>query len=478
MLSTVSDGLNTAPLLVFLFAGILTAWGAVWLFITSYKYIRATPLQRLRMRHGWRISRRWRRLAPNVGLARVDENTRGRQDLNGKTAKPVVVVPKIKVFPEPWGIRIRAATIPKVGLEEYDKAAGWLADAWGFETVEVERIAAGLVELRGLVGNPLDEHFAYDFPGDGRWELPVGRNPWAREINIPLRELSGIKVAGMPGYGKTMLMLGWLASLARRPEVQFAVFDGKTSDPRYGDWGEVGDRSMFIVGDNPEAANQRLTELVRLIKDRPAQLVAERGTHKFWKTGPTETIPLVLVVMDECHNYIDAAGLRGKEKELIESNQRLMRTVSKEGRGLGVIPIVGTQKQTGDAIPTAVRDNLEVGICFATFTIDGAEAALGNGIRQDEQNQPTSLIDKERFAGVCIVTGVPGLAGRYDRVRVGDIDEDQMIQLVNSSTSYRRDIIPAAGPTVRDVSEGSVLSGAEALLKKKQKLNTQRKKAS
>lgn len=474
MLSTVSDGLNTAPLLVFLFAGILTTWGAVWLFITTFKYLRATPLQRIRMRHAWRITRRWRRLAPNVGLARIDESTRGRQNLNGNTAKPVTVVPKIKVFPEPWGIRARAATIPKVGIDEYDRAAGWLADAWGCETVEVQRIAAGLVELRGLVGNPLDEHFPYQFPADDEWQLPVGRNPWTREINIPLRELSGIKVAGMPGYGKTMLMLGWFGSLANRPEVQFALFDGKTSDPRYGDWGEFGQRAMFIVGDNPETAHQRLTELVRLIKDRPAQLVTERGTHKFWKHGPTTTIPLVLVVMDECHNYIDASGLRGKDKELIESNQRLMRTVAKEGRGLGILPIVGTQKQTSDAIPTAVRDNLEVGVCFATFTIDGAEAALGNGIRKDDQNQPTTLIDKDRYAGVCIITGVSGLAGRYDRVRVGDIDEDQMIQLVNSSIHHRQDLIPAAGSTLRDAS-APVLSGAEALLKKKQKPNTQKK---
>ncbi|MFE7659242.1 hypothetical protein ACFU6M_41455, partial [Streptomyces bottropensis] len=212
------------------------------------------------------------------------------------------------------------------------------------------------------------------------------------------------------------------------------------------------------------------------IKDRPAALVEERGTHKFWKQGPTETNPLVLVLMDECHNYIDAAGLKGKDKELIEANQRLMRTVAKEGRGLGVIPVVGTQKQTSDAIPTAVRDNLEVGVCFATFTIDGAEAALGNGIRKDEENQPTTLIDKERFAGVCVVTGVPGLSGRYDRVRVGDIDEAAMLQLVAASIGYRADVIPAAAPTVRDVSADS--AGTTVPLQKEAPKTTRRRKAS
>ncbi|WP_433860280.1 hypothetical protein [Streptomyces kronopolitis] len=478
MISSVSDGLTAAPLFGLIALAVLVGWGAVWLFITAYRYIRATPFQRTRIRHAWKVTRQWKRLAPNVGLARVDENTKGRKSLDGKAMKPITVVPKLKVFPEPWGIRVRAATIPKVGIEEYEKAAGWLADSWGCETVEVQRIAAGLVELRGLVGNPLDDHFPYAFPSTNDWVLPIGRNPWGREINIPLRELSGIKVAGMPGYGKTMLMLGWFASLARRPEVQFVVFDGKTSDPRYGDWGEVGQRAMFTVGDNPETAHQRLTELVRLIKDRPAQLVAERGTHKFWKAGPTTTIPLVLVLMDECHNYIDAAGLKGKDKELIEANQRLMRSVAKEGRGLGVIPIVGTQKQTGDAIPTAVRDNLEVGICFATFTIDGAEAALGNGIRQDEENQPTALIDKERFAGVCVVTGVPGLAGRYDRVRVGDIDEAKMLQLVTDSAGLLRNVIPAAAPTIRDASAEKAGPTIPLQTDTTRKTNTRRRNAS
>jgi DNA segregation ATPase FtsK/SpoIIIE, S-DNA-T family len=447
--------MQIAPLAVAGSLVVLAAGGAVRLTIVTYRYIRATPLQRERIRHAWRINRRWRRLAPNVGLARIDENTRGRQGANGGTAKPITVVPKMKAFPEPWGIRAVIQTIPKVGVQEVEKAGAWLADAWQCESVEVTRLQAGLVEIRGIVGDPLADHHPYVWPEPGDWALPMGHNPWMRQLAIPLRQLSGIKVAGLPGYGKTMLMLAWVASLANRPEFQFAVFDGKTSDARYGDWGQAGERALFVVGDNPETANQRLTELVRLLKDRPAALVEERGTHKFWKTGPTERNPLVLVVMDECHNYADTKGLTGKDKQVIESNQRMMQTISKEGRGLGVIGIFGTQKQTGDAIPTAVRDNLEVGVCFATFTIDAAEAALGSGIRKDEPNQPIALVDKDTNVGVCVVTGVPGLGGRYDRLRVGDLDEDQLPGYIASTARFRRDVIPAAAPVVVDVSSDS-----------------------
>jgi S-DNA-T family DNA segregation ATPase FtsK/SpoIIIE len=443
----------------------------------TYRYIRATPFQRTRMRLAWRIGRHWRRDAVNLGLARVDENTRGAKDMHGKTKPTVTVVPKLRVVPEPYGVRAHLITIPKVGIEEVQKAAGWIADAWGCETVEAKRLKSGLVEIRGLFGNPLDEHFDYDFEASG-WVLPIGRSPWGRMIGIPLKDLSGIKVAGMPGFGKTMLQLAWVGLMSRSPLVQFAFFDGKTSDPRYGDWGQVGERAMFIVGDNPETANQRLTELVRLLKDRPAALVEERGTHKFWKHGPTEANPLVIVFMDECHNYIDSDGLKGRDKELIDSNKRLMRTVAKEGRGLGVLPIVATQKQTTDSIPSGVRDNLGVGISFAVFTMDGAVAALGSGIRDDEANDPTALNDPERFVGVAVVTGVPGLGGRYERVRVGDVDEDLMLHLVGSSVGLRRDIIPAAAPTVVDASAGASAEPetTKGIPLQKPKTNTRRRK--
>lgn len=471
MLNSVTDGLDNVPLIAFVALAALVIWGAVWLTITLFYYLRATPLQRERIRHSWRVSRRWRRLAPNVGLARVDENSKGAKDFNGKAKAPTVVVPKIKVFAEPYGIRVHAKSIPKVGIEEYEKASNWLADAWGCERVDVKRVSPGTIELKGLVGHPLDEHKPWPFPSVGDWVLPLGHNPWNRDISIPLDDLSGIKVAGMPGYGKSMLMFGWYASLVTSDAVQPVIFDGKTSDPRYGVWGPFADRAMFIVGDNPETANQRLTELVTMLKDRPAHLVEERGTPKFWKHGPTSTIPLVPVILDECHNYIDSTGLKGKEKDLIEANQRHMRTITKEGRELGFLPIVGTQKQTGDAIPTAVRDNLEVGISFATFTLDAAEAALGGGIRKvDEDEQPLALTDKSRYKGVCVVTGVPKLGGRYDQIRVGELDEDDLAQLVQEHAHLRRDLIPRPAPVLRD-------AGTAVPMQKTQAVNRKRKSA-
>jgi hypothetical protein len=48
---------------------------------------------------------------------------------------------------------------------------------------------------------------------------------------------------------------------------------------------------------------------------------------------------------------------------------------------------------TGDAIPTRIRDNCQVAISFATRTVDGAVAALGEEIRQHPDASPVLLND-------------------------------------------------------------------------------------
>ncbi|HYJ67365.1 MAG TPA: hypothetical protein VEX15_06855, partial [Nocardioidaceae bacterium] len=96
---------------------------------------------------------------------------------------------------------------------------------------------------------------------------------------------------------------------------------------------------------------------------------------------------------------------------------------------------------------TAIRDNLEVGVCFAVSTLEAAEASLGSGIRADKANQPTELRDKSRYVGVCVVTGVPGLDGKYAKVRVGTIDDHDLADQIDGTQAYRRDLADLTGGT-------------------------------
>jgi DNA segregation ATPase FtsK/SpoIIIE, S-DNA-T family len=382
-----------------------------------------------------RIRRWWRQDSVILNLSQ-----RYRRELRDGKVKTVTVRPRIQVAAQPWGVRVRMGTVPGVGINEVDREAQHLADRWGAEQLVIDRLPRGTVEMRALLADQTRIERPYVWPQANEWVLPVGHDAWGEPVSIPLANLSGIKDAGLAGFGKTVLLMGWAASLAPRAEVQFAIFDGKVRTPVYGDWGLFEQRAMFLAGDDPKHAADKLGELEELVKLRPELLQAERGTHRFWTHGPTVTNPLVVVVVDEGHNYVDVGGVDRPTRELIESNQRRLRTLGKEGRQFGVLLIFATQKGTADAFPTAIRDNLEVGVCFATSTLEAAEAALGPGIRADKPNHPTLLRDKSRHVGVCIVTGVPGLDGKYVRVRVGTIDDHELAARVTDSTEHRRDL--------------------------------------
>jgi hypothetical protein len=98
-----------------------------------------------------------------------------------------------------------------------------------------------------------------------------------------------------------------------------------------------------------------------------------------------------------------------------------------------------TQRATGDAIPTRIRDNCQVAISFATRTLDGAVAALGEEIRQHPDASPVQLNDPA-YMGVA-VTSLPGRPG-FHRVRTPQVDQHQVAAIIRATVRLRRD--PAA----------------------------------
>ena len=64
---------------------------------------------------------------------------------------------------------------------------------------------------------------------------------------------------------------------------------------------------------------------------------------------------------------------------LVAELSRLVEELIRKGRNVAIQVMLLTQRATGDAIPTRIRDNCQVAISFATRTVDGAVAALGRG---------------------------------------------------------------------------------------------------
>jgi S-DNA-T family DNA segregation ATPase FtsK/SpoIIIE len=114
-----------------------------------------------------------------------------------------------------------------------------------------------------------------------------------------------------------------------------------------------------------------------------------------------------------------------------------------------------TQRATGDAIPTRIRDNCQVAISLATRTLDGAVAALGEEIRQHPEASPVQLNDPA-YVGVA-VTSLPGRPG-FCRVRTPQVNHYQVAAVVRASVGLRRDpagLLAAQAPGLRMASWSS-----------------------
>ena len=173
------------------------------------------------------------------------------------------------------------------------------------------------------------------------------------------------------------------------------------------------------------------------MRDRSAWLRANRGTAQFWDAGPTDDCPLIVVIVDESHTYVTGASKQDRER--CESNIWYLTKLAKEGRSRGFLTVFVTQKQTADAIPTAIRDVCQVGISFGVRTMDGAVAALGDDIRHYPDIAPTALIGRQ-WTGVAVMRSPE--RGGFHRIRTPYVSEHDAAQLIAALATLTRTLQP------------------------------------
>ncbi|WP_236671332.1 DNA-binding protein [Streptomyces sp. 7-21] len=251
-------------------AVLLLAMASVWLV----RYVRGSRELRASMRQAFWINARWRRLASMAGLSVTDRTPTLMASLStekDRTPKPRVLTPKIRTTPDEFGVNVTVKTLPKVGLEEFQKASAHLANAWGCERLSVRQKSPGTLTLRAVRRDPLIAHTFHAPSGEIPAELSVwdiGLDEYAEPVRVPLANVPGVAVAGLPGYGNTSLINRMICDLAPSDAVQFAVVDGKVSGPHEGDYADMQDRLFAFVGDDLEAANELFKRLVTLRRDR------------------------------------------------------------------------------------------------------------------------------------------------------------------------------------------------------------------
>jgi DNA segregation ATPase FtsK/SpoIIIE, S-DNA-T family len=374
-----------------------------------------------------RLAAEWPLLAQTLGLGYRDQWTRQH------------AYPRAEFVADDQGVTATVAAIAGAGLADYQRAAGHLADTWRCVTVRAEQQGPGLIRLRGLHRDPLLVPASVDLPGSAPASLESWWLGWAEDgtlVMVRLAEISGMVVAGLAGFGKTMLVAHLLGQLAPSPAVQFVLIDGKGGP----DYDRLIPRAWLSAKDDLDQVRDVLRRVHRLMLHRQGAIAQVLGVTDAWHLGPSPSWPLVVVVVDEAHTFFhERKGTSPEVKAhnaLVAELSRLVEELIRKGRNVAIQVMLLTQRATGDAIPTRIRDNCQVAISFATRTIDGAVAALGEEIRQHPDASPV-LLNDPAYVGVA-VTSLPGRPG-FHRVRTPLVDHHQVTAVIRAMAGLRAD---------------------------------------
>ncbi|BCJ52815.1 hypothetical protein Asp14428_42900 [Actinoplanes sp. NBRC 14428] len=414
--------------------------GMVWLAGHLVRYARTPRPLRPMLRRAWRIKYTWKRTARRVGLVQT-ERSRPPWWSNRPATEIIVreLVPAIGVVVEPWGVRVDASTVGQLGVDEFQNAASHLADVWRVGQVRVEQARPGLIRLRVLITDPLTSHTQWTddatlTAGPALWLAGIDAD--GQPVTIRSAGVSGIVVAGLAGYGKTSFLNARFCQLAPSPAVQFVLIDGKGGP----DYDDLFTRAWLSAKDDPHLVRDHLARVRDLMTARQQAIRAVLGVKNMWHVGPSETWPLVVVVIDEAHTFLnETKGTDADSKRLdalARETARLVEELVRKGRNVGIQVILATQKATGDAIPTKIRDNCQVAVSFAQRTSEAATAVLGSDISGFPDEHPRRLQDPA-YVGVAsmVAEGRPG----FTLVRTPYVPDAVADRIAGQTTHLVRD---------------------------------------
>jgi S-DNA-T family DNA segregation ATPase FtsK/SpoIIIE len=398
----------------------------------------AAPERRAVIRKARRIHRTWRRTAIRVGLAHT-EQIKAHAPLGAPGSGRRTLTPAIRVKQEAWGVRIDAHTLGRLGLEQFQAAADHLANAWKVPLVRVEQHRPGVIRIRALLRDPLTTKTEYSPENTAACDPATwspGVDADGRQVTIRSSGVSGVVVAGLAGYGKTSLLNARFCQLAASAAVQFVLIDGKGGP----DWDDLFARAWLSAKDDPQLVRDHLARVHELMTARQATIRGVLGVKNMWHLGPSAAWPLVVVVVDEAHTFFnETKGTDADSKRrdaLARETTRLTEELVRKGRNVGIQVILATQKATGDAIPTRIRDNCQVAISFAQRTSEAATAALGSDIGEHPDAHPRRLQDAA-YIGVAtmVAEGRPG----FTLVRTPYVGDEIADRIAADTTHLVRD---------------------------------------
>jgi S-DNA-T family DNA segregation ATPase FtsK/SpoIIIE len=303
------------------------------------------------------------------------------------------------------GFRVGVVMVAGQVPGDFQDAAEAIAHAWGVARVEVSTPYQGRVVLRAYLTDPLavaygSEIVTRDPQRQDAWHLTVRVGELGPDdeftlavteagtpVLVSLTDSAHALTMGTTRSGKSISANVVLANASVRRAVRVFVIDPNAVAAA--PWYRTAHRVSLDT--HPAAATEVLREIRAEMEARKHLLVAGRTDRL---TGFTDTLPLLLVVIDEVANYTrhpDKAAAKAFEAELI--------AIASQGAKFGVRLWLYAQKPSSEVVSTAIRANLSARICFRVDTIDDFLMAFPEG-----RELPLTAADRSIPAGVGIAS--------------------------------------------------------------------------
>ena len=249
--------------------------------------------------------------------------------------------------------------------------------------------------------------------------------------SVSFKNVSGMTVAGVPGSGKTAGLTSFLLPVALSEDVELNIIDGKGGH----DWAAYKPICGYYSNDdeNLEALRDYLLTAVEDMRERVQTNPEKLGVANFWSASIEQRraagLKHKIIVIDECQNFFEKRTNK-EENALIQEIVRLATALVKKGRSGGITLIATTQKPTSESLPTGLRDNCALKICFRVTTKEAQKAALGD-VDLDDSNNALSI----NKAGGAVLLSENGNASRVRFFYMAPSDQER---LINNEAAKRK----------------------------------------
>lgn len=245
----------------------------------------------------------------------------------------------------------------------------------------------------------------------------LGVDETGAAVHVTLAERN-LLIGGEPGAGKSVALNLIVGHAALSLDCRLVLVDGKRVE--LGLWRACADA---FVG--PSIVDGiRVLRRLQSTMDSRYDLLLDHGRRKI---GPSDGLPVVLVVVDELAYFSATTGDRKQQTEFIT----LTRDLVARGRAAGIIVIAATQRPSADIVPTSLRDLFGYRWAFRCSTDSSSDVILGHGWA-NEGYSAAGIDPVARGVGWLIAEG-----GVPRRMKAAYLDDGQVARLAEHAANLR-----------------------------------------